>query len=62
MQTSIKVMGIDLAGLEKNITGICVLVPNHEPILYSVRRNEEIEVYPHATKIALHEKEGVRNC
>ncbi|MEA2032233.1 MAG: DUF429 domain-containing protein [Euryarchaeota archaeon] len=126
MQTSIKVMGIDLAGLEKNITGICVLVPNHEPILYSVRRNEEIiqkieeeepavvaidaplsfygkpfrdcdlemrkycsilpltfkgmkqltergiklakiakeknigviEVYPHATKIALHEKEG----
>ena len=122
----VKVMGIDLAGLEKNITGICVLVLNHELELYSVRGNEEIikrieeeepavvaidaplsfygkpfrdcdlemrkycsilpltfkgmrqltergmklakivkekdveviEVYPHATKIALHEKEG----
>ncbi len=43
-------MGIDLAGLEKNITGICVLVvktgkgnseDNHELELYSVRRDEE---------------------
>ena len=40
--TTVKVMGIDLAGLEKNITGICVLVLNHEPILYSVHRDEEI--------------------
>jgi predicted nuclease with RNAse H fold len=122
----VKVMGIDPAGLEKNITGMCVLVPNHEVELYSVRRDEEIirkveeaqpavvaidaplsfygkafrdcdlemrkycsilpltfkgmqqltergmklakivkeknieliEVYPHATKVALHEKEG----
>jgi len=41
-EMEVKVMGIDLAGLEKNITGICVLVPNHELELCSVRRDEEI--------------------